>query len=97
MFAHDCDILILGRKESQIENGEKLGRLWENKPGANYVLNCENAFSCMVVVMKLEKQVVSGVQKKSVTTAVESTGLLFPYSPFLFHIYSLAFRSSNQL
>lgn len=68
-----------------------------NELSANYVLNCENAFSYMVVAMKLEKRVVSGVQKKSITTAVESTGLLFPYIPFLFHIYSLAFRSSNQL
>lgn len=78
LFAHDCDILILERKESQTENGEKLDRLWEDKLGRNYVLNCENSFGCMVVAVKFEKQVVSRVQKKSVTTAVESTGLLFP-------------------
>lgn len=64
MFAHDCD--TLGWKESQVENGgEKMGRLWENKLCANYVLICENAFSCVVVAMKFEKQVVSGVQKKA--------------------------------
>lgn len=34
--------------------------------------------------MKFEKQVVSGVKKKSITTAVHD--LLFPYMPFLSHL-----------
>jgi len=50
--------------------------------GKQIVLNSENAFGCMVIAMKLENQVVSGVRKKNITAAVGRTGLLFPHIPF---------------